>query len=98
MLGHPEWTEEQAKDFCAERLEFHFVYEPYTQLKAPVMTGWFISVSEHGFRLIKDQRPWPPVSAAFNVFVFGGSTAFGSGVTDEQMWQSSSTASTTSVV
>ena len=35
-------------------------------------------------RLIKDQGSWPPDPMAFNVFVFGGSTTFGTGVADEQ--------------
>ena len=32
----------------------------------------------------KDQGPWPPDPANFNIFLFGGSTTFGYGVTDQQ--------------
>jgi hypothetical protein len=36
-----------------------------------------VNESQHGFRFNARQAPWPPVGEAFNVFVFGGSTAFG---------------------
>ena len=43
----------------------------------------FVNLSEHGFRLIKDQAPWPIAREGyFNVFVFGGSTTFGYWVPD----------------
>jgi hypothetical protein len=47
-------------------------------------TGRYYNVSEHGFRLVKNQGPWPLDDSAFNVFVFGASDTFGTGVTDEQ--------------
>lgn len=37
-----------------------------------------------GFRHGKNQGPWPLDAENFNVFVFGGSTTFGYGVTDSQ--------------
>src|SRR6185369_12207002 len=41
-----------------------------------------VTVDPAGFRAGRDQRPWPPDPARFNVFVFGGSTTFGYGVAD----------------
>ncbi len=59
-----------------------YIYEPYTQFKERPVMGHYVNVSENGFRLIKNQGPWPPNPNNFNVFLFGGSTTFGYGVPD----------------
>jgi len=61
-----------------------YEYEPFTQFKERPFHGRFVNVSEHGFRVSKDQGPWPPDPGNYNVFLFGGSTAFGYGVPDDQ--------------
>jgi hypothetical protein len=61
-----------------------YVYEAYTQFKESPFAGEYVNVSEQGFRLSKEQGPWPPAPAYLNVFVFGGSTTFGYGVSDDQ--------------
>lgn len=61
-----------------------YVYEPFTEFKEPSFQGRYVNVSPQGFRTVEHQGPWPPEARNFNVFVFGGSTAFGYGVTDEQ--------------
>jgi hypothetical protein len=61
-----------------------YAYEAYTQFKEGPFVGQYVNVSEQGFRLSKEQGPWPPDSAYLNVFVFGGSTTFGYGVADDQ--------------
>ncbi len=70
------------------------LFETWMRPREPqLFTGWgegpyhgkYINVSEHGFRLGTDQGPWPPAhEGSFVVFLFGGSTTFGSGVPDDQ--------------
>lgn len=60
------------------------IYEPFTQFTERPFKGRFVNVSEAGFRVSKDQGPWPPDGSNFNVFLFGGSTTFGYGVADDQ--------------
>lgn len=43
----------------------------------------FVNIDEHGFRRGLDQGPWPPDPKNYNIYFFGGSTAFGKGVRDE---------------
>jgi hypothetical protein len=59
------------------------VYEPYTEFAEQPFRGRFVNVVEHGFRQSRDQGPWPPDPAYYNVFLFGGSTSFGVGVPDD---------------
>jgi hypothetical protein len=58
-------------------------YEPFTQFREKPSAGRYVNVHESGFRLSKNQGPWPPNPANSNVFVFGGSTTFGYGVADD---------------
>ena len=61
-----------------------YVYQDYLMFKERPFRGKYVNVSEAGYRHVKNQGPWPPVSTNLNVFVFGGSTAFGYGVEDDQ--------------
>lgn len=62
-----------------------FVYDPLTLFREkPYAGSQYVNIDEHGFRHVKDQAPWPPEKDAFNIFVFGGSTTFGYGVSDDQ--------------
>lgn len=61
-----------------------YVYEPFTQFKERPFQGRFVNVDENGFRVTPDQGPWPPSSDSLNIFVFGGSTTFGYGVSDDE--------------
>jgi len=58
------------------------VFEPYTVFRVRPMSGQYVNVGEAGFRAGAGENPWPPDANATNVFVFGGSTAFGYGVAD----------------
>lgn len=60
------------------------VYNEYTQFKEKAFQGKYITVSEHGFRHVKNQGPWPLDPKYLNIFVFGGSLAFNYGVADQQ--------------
>jgi hypothetical protein len=59
-----------------------FAYDPITQFRVLPMTSKYLNVEANGFRRGATSLPWPPDKAAFNVFVFGGSTTFGTGVPD----------------
>lgn len=60
------------------------VYDPFDQFRERPFSGKYVNVSPEGTRRVKDQGPWPPDDGNYNIFVFGGSTAFGYGVSDEQ--------------
>ena len=61
-----------------------YVYEPYTQFKERPFKGKYVNVHKAGFRITKDQGPWPPDPQNLNIFLFGGSTVFNYGVPDNQ--------------
>lgn len=59
------------------RLFTHFAERP--------VKGEHVNVSAmHSRSIGPAQAPWPPSPERFNIFVFGGSTTFGYGVTDRQ--------------
>ena len=60
------------------------VFEPYVQFKERPYRGRYVNVDGNGFRITGNQGPWPPDPNVVNIFLFGGSTAFGYGVSDEQ--------------
>ena len=59
-------------------------YAPYVQFKELPFHGMYVNVDPRGFRLIDGREKWPINKNCFNIFVFGGSTAFGAGVADDQ--------------
>ena len=60
------------------------IYDSFTQFKEAPYHGSYVNVDAAGFRVIKNQGPWPPESKSLNIFLFGGSTTFGYGVMDNQ--------------
>ena len=81
---YPGMDAEAISQLIRETWSRPYAYEPFTQFKERPFQGRFVNVSENGFRISKDQGPWPPDPANYNVFLFGGSTAFGYGVPDDQ--------------
>jgi hypothetical protein len=81
---YTDLTRDELYRFFEETWSRPFVYEPFTEFKERPYAGRWINVHEAGFRLGKDQGPWPPDARRCNVFFFGGSTAFGYGLFDEQ--------------
>ena len=57
---------------------------PLTVFRHLPYSGTYVNVSEAGFRHGANQGPWPPPRDATVVFVFGGSTTFGTGLPDDQ--------------
>jgi hypothetical protein len=58
--------------------------DPLVQFKEVAVSGTYVNVDPNGFRVGRNQGPWPPAAHHFNVFLLGGSTAFGYGVPDGQ--------------
>lgn len=83
-LFYPGFTTEQMRDLLAEMCDLTPQYELFTQFREREQRGDYVNVDEAGYRHVEDQGPWPPDDENFNVFVFGGSTAFGYGVPDDQ--------------
>jgi hypothetical protein len=61
-----------------------FMQEVFTQFRERPGTGRYVNIEPAGFRRSAPQAPWPPEADRPNVFLFGGSTAFGYGAADEQ--------------
>jgi hypothetical protein len=59
-------------------------YEPYVQHRESFFQSKYVNVLPPGMRRTQNQGPWPPLKDEYRVFLFGGSTTFGYGVTDEQ--------------
>jgi hypothetical protein len=83
-LLYPGWNEEAIMELYAELSRMSYKYDAFTQFAMRSIQGSYVSVSEDGFRLNGHPAPWPPESAAFNIFVFGGSTTFGTGLPDRE--------------
>lgn len=81
---YPSLSKREINELLYETWSRPYVYEPYTQFKERPFKGKYINVSSDGFRLVKNQGPWPPNPKNLNIFLFGGSTTFGYGVKDEE--------------
>ena len=81
---YPGKTRKEIRDLLHETWSRPYIYEPFTQFKERPYRGKYVNVDVNGFRFSAGQASWPPDPAAFNVFVFGGSTTFGYGVTDAE--------------
>ncbi|MCI0451930.1 MAG: SGNH/GDSL hydrolase family protein [Candidatus Latescibacteria bacterium] len=81
---YPDLDAQSIHQLMQETWSRAYGYEPFTQFRERPFTGRFVNVSEAGYRLSKNQGPWPPDPENYNVFVFGGSTTFGYGLPDSQ--------------
>jgi hypothetical protein len=59
-------------------------YHPFAQSRSVARSGRHVNVSVPGYRHVSGQRPWPPPAGVAAILFFGGSTAFGLGVSDEE--------------
>lgn len=62
-----------------EFYSFPPIFESYTHFKTSPHIGKYRGVTDHGFRMVKEQGPWPVDQQYYNIFFFGGSTAYGVG-------------------
>lgn len=84
-LAYPGWKEDDIQTLQRETYrKDEYQYQPFTEFRQRPFRGEFVNVDAAGFRISKDQAPWPPDPKAMSVFVFGGSTTFGSGLPDDQ--------------
>ncbi|MFH1423770.1 MAG: SGNH/GDSL hydrolase family protein [Candidatus Nealsonbacteria bacterium] len=81
---YPGFNAREIAEIQRESWSNVYLYEPFTQFKEKPTSGNYVNVTEAGFRLTKNQGPWPPNPENFNVFLFGGSTTFGYGLPDDQ--------------
>lgn len=82
---YPTLSDQEIEEILIQTGSFGHLYEPFIEFKSEPMVVEHTNIHRDGFRLIgREQGPWPIDRAAFNVFVFGGSTALGSGVRDDQ--------------
>jgi hypothetical protein len=83
VANYPGWDKNALKQLLKETWSRPYVFEPGTQFKEGPHVGTYVNVDARGFRLTREQGPWPPSPSDFNVFLFGGSTTFNYGVADE---------------
>lgn len=81
---YPQYNEEELHHLLNEVWSIHQDYEAFTQFKESVSKGTYVNVDENGFRMTKNQGPWPPNINDFTIFLFGGSTTFCYGLPDDQ--------------
>jgi len=84
MKAYPDLNAKQVNELLMETWSRPVVFEPFTEFKERPYKGKYVNVDKAGFRVSKDQGPWPPDPANFNVFLFGGSTVFCYGLPDGQ--------------
>lgn len=80
----PDLKDSELETLLREMRSRSLDYEGFTEFKELPFKGRYLNIDPHGFRMSKDQGPWPPDPHDFAVFVFGGSTTFGVGLPDDQ--------------
>lgn len=81
---YPDLSEPERTELIKESRSVAQGYSPYVQFSELPFRGKFVNVDPRGFRLIDGKEDWPIDRNSLNVFVFGGSTAFGYLVADNQ--------------
>jgi hypothetical protein len=81
---YPEMNEAEVIALMNECWPAYQEFEPFMQIKEEARTGRYVNVDPRGFRITRNQGPWPPAADKINVFLLGGSTTFGRGVADHQ--------------
>ncbi len=81
---YPDMDAKSIGQLVSETWSRPYAYAPMTQFKERPFQGRFVNVSEAGYRLSRDQGPWPPDHSHYNIFLLGGPSIFGYGVPDHQ--------------
>ena len=86
QAAYPGWSEDDVRRLLQEtpREDHEFEYEPWTGFRERPFRGRFVNIDPAGFRASKNQAPWPPRPGQTSIFVFGGSTAFGWYLPDDE--------------
>ncbi len=81
---YPDMSKEEISQLLLDTRRIPQVYDSYTQFKEPAYKSKYVNVSPVGFRVSKNQGQWPVSGNQLTIFMFGGSTTFGYGVSDDQ--------------
>jgi len=85
--GYPNLKPEEVTRLLDETWSRPRIFESYTGYREIPVSGKYVNVTENGFRRVSfsdEQSLWPISKDFFNIFIFGGSTTFGYGVSDEE--------------
>lgn len=80
---YPALKTEEIQNLLFETWTRPYIYEPFTQFRERPYSGKYVYIDPNGFRKVLNQKIWPPVKSNFNIFMFGGSTLFGYGISNE---------------
>lgn len=78
----PGWKEDDINEMEYENWSMPMSFDQAGLARFPAHTGRFVNIHPAGYRAGKDQCPWPLSGENWNIFVFGGSTTFGSSLPD----------------
>ncbi|WP_147395306.1 hypothetical protein [Azospirillum cavernae] len=67
-LSAEQWPVYEAETRLMHR--FGYVYEPFVEFRHSPVTGITLNMSEHGFRPVMEQGPWPPPSDQYTDLFF----------------------------
>jgi lysophospholipase L1-like esterase len=81
---YPDLSPNEITELIKDTRRVPQVYDTYTQFREPAYQSKYINVTPAGFRDSKNQGVWPPAQDYYRVFIFGGSTTFGYGVSDQE--------------
>jgi hypothetical protein len=82
LKAYPHLDKSEMQQLLYETWSRRYMYEPFTQFKERPFSGKFVNVSPHGYRHSINQGEWPPEPTDISIFLFGGSSTFGYGVSD----------------
>lgn len=81
---YPQYRQDQMIKLLEESWTRTYQFRPFLQFAERPFQGTYVRVDRHGFRYGAEPLNWPPAPTRFNIFFFGGSTAFGYGVADHE--------------
>ncbi len=80
-----DYTVPQMREILSEKRRQHlYEFAPYIGYKFRPEWRKYTHITAAGFRCSTDNGPWPPSANNLNVFVYGASTTFGPGLTDDE--------------
>ncbi len=91
VLGYESWDDLRNVHYYMSQLEMVWMLIEYNNVMAcdentgwrvPAYNGVYHNIDQAGFRAINSQRPWPPPDDHYVIFIFGGSTTFGTYLPD----------------
>ena len=87
-ITYPDFSNEEImqliREDYASRINY---YSPLLETRPPYMSGSYVNYTKEGYRKIKNQKKYNKQD--FNIYLFGGSTTFGTSVRDEDTIASS---------